>query len=235
MLISTCSLLPADAAVQVQFSNSLYQPSRRTMQCNGSESTLLECLVSNATINIYHTTAVYVNCTSRILHPSPSIKTSSTLIFSETANIKTSSPVPKPSQSSSSTTEISPYTFVEETGSKCRYTHDDMVMFVSVAVGATILLVLVFIVLLTTVLIIRNRWKAAFGAISAREDANTTAIVLERNEAYMTSIQATRNEAYGVSPLVGCIVSTTEADYVSIHSTPDAPNNEDTTDPTRLH
>ena len=215
------------------------------MQCNGSESTLLECPVTNTTTNTDNFGAVYVNCTSRILHPSPSIETSSTLIFSETAKSKPSSPVPKPSQSSSSTTEISPYTFIEETGSKCRYTHDDMVVFVSVAVGATILLVLVFIVLLTTVLMICNRCRATSGAISAREDADTTAIVLERNEAYMTSIQATRNEAYGVSPLVGNIVNITEADYVSIHSTPDdyvsihstpdAPSNEDTTDPTRLH
>ena len=74
------------------------------------------------------------------------------------------------------------------------------------------------------------RWKVVSGTISAREDADTTAIVLERNEAYMTSIQA-RNEAYGVSTLVGNIVNITEADYVSIHSTPDAPNNEDATDP----
>ena len=45
-----------------------YHPSTRVVQCNGSEGTLLDCMVTNATIWV---SAVYVNCTTRKLHPSP--------------------------------------------------------------------------------------------------------------------------------------------------------------------
>ena len=121
-------LLPAGAVNSFSF-NGIYQPSTRS---NGSESTLLECMVTNTTTStnytiVGYTTAVtvYINCTTGVLHPRPAllvpIPSQNFSSHTETSNIssetsKPSSPMPKPSQSSSSTTKISP-----ETDSKCSY------------------------------------------------------------------------------------------------------------------
>ena len=97
-----------------ELSVEIYKPSRRVAQCSGSEVRLLNCTVTNRTIDTIDptvVTAVYVNCTNGTLHSiSPSSSTESetggppseTAIIgkpSETVPSKPSSPALQPSQS----------------------------------------------------------------------------------------------------------------------------------------
>ena len=119
-------MIPAELSVEI------YQPSRRVVQCNGSEDRLFDCVdvVTNyTTIDPTTLTTVFVNCTNKTLHSSPVPKLSQN--FSRTERVASSSStrhIPPSSKtervaSSSSTRHIPPSSKTERVPSSSYTRH----------------------------------------------------------------------------------------------------------------